>query len=432
MEANAPSNPEGRPASGGFVPPNFSTSRSRSLHKPKRASNVFMIALASLLLVGALAIVGWLFREPIQALATKFTSSPVMVQESTPSLPIKGEASEATGTVPNDGVNLDQADEAKPLKAELVEAGTADENKSEVAMPTPLSPKLDESQKPAADSTLVEVPAPEPMIKQAPEATNVATTGTQENKNIRVEVPPEAEPAAEALKKFLAAQNMAERLSLTLAPESMKPIMERYYSVNADGPIMIDAIGLVTYHPKPQIGGGAHAIFGVESKTWEFPVPVMLEAVGGTFKVDWLSFVEFKDRLLEKFLLNYQEGTARFHVGITRTHYFEDKVPNSSGKEAFRISPAPPNPFMATVFVDKDSLLGRDLRDKIPWGAQVYAIVELEWTKLGTQAWVELKGVPQLNWYSVPSAPKAVRTSPPASSAIDVPTETQRAVPIGR
>ena len=392
-----------------------------------------MIGLASLLLVGALAIVGWLFREPLQVLVAKFTSSSEMVQESAPSLPVKsGEPSDLSITAKTDPVPREEPTEQPPKAERVTDEAVAKAMEEKTDLPAKPIPVVEPKQ--PTDSIMVEVPAPAGTVPAKPNAAtaNVATTGTLETKAVHVEVPLEAEPAAEALKKFLGAQNMAERLSYTLAADAMKPIMERYYSVNADGPILIDAIGLVTYHPKPQIGGGAHAIFGVESKTWEFPVPVMLEDVGGSFKVDWLSFVEFKDRLLEKFLLTYQEGTARFHVGITRTHYFEDNVPNSAGKEAFRISPAPPNPFMATVFVEKDSTMGRDLRDKIPWGAQVYAIVELEWTKLGNQAWVELKGVPQLNWYSVPTAPKAVRATPPSSSSIEVPTETQRAVPIGR
>jgi hypothetical protein len=122
---------------------------------------------------------------------------------------------------------------------------------------------------------------------------------------------------------------------------------------------------------------------------------------------------------------------------MTRIHYFEDKVPNASNnKDAFRISPAPPNPFSSVVFVDRESDLGRELRDKIPWGAQVWAIAELEWAKLGSQSWVNLSAVPQLNWYSVPSAPKAQRGSPietaPVADDAQVPTETQKAVPVGR
>ncbi len=94
------------------------------------------------------------------------------------------------------------------------------------------------------------------------------------------------------------------------------------------------------------------------------------------------------------------------------------------------MSPAPPNPYLATVFVDRDSPLGRELRDKIPWGTQVWAIVELEWLRLGTQKWVELSAVPQLNWYSVPTTAKNGSSGP--SRPTSGPTEVQKAVPVGR
>jgi hypothetical protein len=148
------------------------------------------------------------------------------------------------------------------------------------------------------------------------------------------------------------------------------------------------------------------------------------------FRVDWLSFVEFKDRILERFFKEYSEGPARFHVGLTRTHYFGDGVPNADKKYAFNISSAPPNPFSATVFVDMESALGKELKDKIPWGAQVWAIAELEWMRLGTHQWVELAAVPQLNWYSVPTNASSGTSQPTRSPSS--PTEIQRAVPIGR
>ena len=322
---------------------------------------------------------------------------------------------------------------------------------STVAAPTPQPP----SSAPAvgkdgvkADETVAKTP--DAMVEVPPRAvvagvsrSGEETLATTKNE-VKLDVTPEAKPAADALQKFLNATNVRERLRHTLAAEAMQPLMERYYTVNGDGPIHVDSITLVRLDKKPQVGGGAHAVFGVESKTWEFPVPVMLEEGPDGFRVDWLSFVEFKDRILERFFKNYQEGPARFHVGITRTHYFEDVVPNSDNKDAFRVSPAPPNPYQATIFVDKDSVLGRELRDKIPWGSQVWAIVELEWMKLGTQQWVELAAVPQLNWYSVPmlAKPDAVRgTSLPRgplrpkgddSERFPSPQGPRRALPVGR
>jgi len=42
------------------------------------------------------------------------------------------------------------------------------------------------------------------------------------------------------------------------------------------------------------------------------------------------------------------------------------------------------------------------------WETHVWAIVELEWKKQGSQQWVELKGVPQMHWYSLPADQRPV------------------------
>lgn len=229
--------------------------------------------------------------------------------------------------------------------------------------------------------------------------------------SIKEQAPEEAKDAVQALKQFLQASTVSERLAYTLGADVMKPLMERYYSRTADGPVMVDRIEFVRMDPNPELGSGRHCIFSLENKTWEYPVPVMLEEQPDGFKVDWLAFVEFKDRLLEKFFQNYQEGAARFHVGIIRHHYFEDDVPNLDRKYAFRVSPAPPNIFQASVFLDKESELAQQLRSRLPWENHVWAVVELEWKKLGTQQWVELSAVPQMHWYSLPTTPRPISTS---------------------
>jgi|GEM_PF-682549 len=468
IPAAAPTAPPTLPALGdaspAAVPPSrpsadLRTQRARKKAVAGRASNVFMFSLALLLLVGFLAAVGWLFREPILEIVHRYLPA-IMGKEQAPvaavpqldlpspvtasaelkaPAPVVAEPQPATVNVPPASTpNFDpeepQTKKAQPATpADLVAAL----NPPSLAPASPTSPPFPEAKEPEATSKstatapgLMEVPSKTvaPGIQSGGSDDPAAVLAKSE---VKLDVPPEAVPAAEALKSFLNATSLEERLKHTLAAETMRPLMERYYAAHAPGPILVDAIGLVRLDPKPQLGGGAHAVFGVESKTWEFPVPVMLEHSGGRFRVDWLSFIEFKDRLLEQFLQGYQEGPARFHVGITRTHYFDDKIPNSASKDAYRISPAPPNPFLSTVFVDKDSPLGRELRDKIPWDAQVWAIVELEWIRLGTQQWVQLSAIPQLNWYSVPAAPKATR--PGSSTSLgEVPTEIQRAVPIGR
>lgn len=217
-----------------------------------------------------------------------------------------------------------------------------------------------------------------------------------------VKAEPVAAPAADALKSFFEAKDYMQRSHYVLGASVVLPLMERYYGKMPDGPISVDEITLLRHDPKPEIGTGAHAVFSVASKGWAYPIPVMLQEEEDGYKVDWLAFVEFKDDLLFRFLSAYQEDPAKFHVAIRRTHYFDNDVPNRQNKECFEILPPLPT-YAGYVFVDSGTPLAEDLTKKIGWETRTaFVIVELQWRRQGEFRWVELKGVPQLNWYSLP------------------------------
>ena len=220
------------------------------------------------------------------------------------------------------------------------------------------------------------------------------------------EIPEEGKAAVKAIKQFLAATTVEERLRFTLSADTLKPQMERYYQQTSEGPVTVDRIEFVRQDLNPVGSAGRHCILSLESKAWEFAVPVMLEEQSDGFKVDWPAFVEFKDRLLEKFFKTYQEEPMRFHVGIQRVHYFGDEVSDASRKDCFHVSPPPPNSFQGDVFLEKDAELAKELRTNMPWETHIWAVVELEWKKQGSQQWVELKAVPQMNWHALPANPR--------------------------
>ena len=410
-------------------PPQQANRRQRPPQQIGRGGGRKMPVSVSLLLL--VAVVGggsWLFREPIRNAVQSFTGGAgEAVVENIPSA--SGDSPPATGPKATEPSTL-LANEAPQPDV----PGRFDPNEPSAAEFQP--PGTDGlASGPDGGSGAVTVKPAQGGLMEVPSKPVEAGLKSENTPAGAPEIviqglPPEAEPAAEALKKFLNAANLEERLRYTLAPEMMRDYMERYYSVNPAGPVGVDTIAFVRFDAKPQMGSGAHAVFGLESRAWRYPVPVMLEGGPNGFRVDWLSFVEFKDRLLERFFKEYSEGAARFHVGLTRKHYFESDVPNADKKYAFSISSAPPNPFAATVFVDMESALGKELKEKVPWGAQVWAIAELEWMRLGTHQWVELAAVPQLNWYSVPTSASSSAAQPARSPA--TPTQIQRAVPIGR
>lgn len=239
-------------------------------------------------------------------------------------------------------------------------------------------------------------PAPPTL---APSPAQAATT-TAEAVNSVIDMKPEAAPAIEALHHFFAAKSLDERLKHTLGSAAVKPLMERYYAKTDPGPLAVNEIRFLRYDPTPETGGGAHCVFSVASKLWEYPIPVMLQKEGGSFKVDWLAFVEFRDNLLFQFLSSFQDMPARFHVGIRRTHYFDEDVPDLDSKDCFEIQPPFPS-YVGYVFVPKGTPLATDLGNRISWDTVAsYVIVELRWKRLGEMKWVELSAVPQLNWYS--------------------------------
>jgi hypothetical protein len=141
----------------------------------------------------------------------------------------------------------------------------------------------------------------------------------------------------------------------------------------------------------------------------------MVEVEGSEARVDWLTFVEFKDDLLRQFMANPgMPGKWRFHVQLRRCHYFEDDVPNRDAKDCFEIAPPMPGTTQLYAFTDRASQLARELAKTITWDKKAtFGVVELEWRNEGGKHWAELTGVPQLNWYS--SAGNAeVRKAPTA------------------
>lgn len=450
--------------------------RSLGALRPNRGANVIRLGLAALFLLSFLGIAGYFLKDTISGyLAGSETTDVTPIPEPTvaPQAPAAGSASTAgTLSTPRslDGSEPDSLQKPKapgpnvsatdPLAPQNEETTTPTIPKAQPATPAEIAsvkPAIPEPDPASTGMTpppavaqglpgekLLEVAPVTPGITpRIPEAAPGAPTPRQSqigdlDEKPSEDVPPEAQPALQALKSFLAASTAQERSAYILGPDYMKPLLDRYYSRNNDGPITIDHITFGRYDKQPELGTGAHCIFHIESKTWEYPVPAMLEEQPDGWKVDWLTFIELKDRKLEDFFKTYQEGKAMFHVGIFRQHYFGDEVPNRDQKDAFSIGLPRPNPFRAPVFIAKEASLARQLHDRLPWEVHVWAIVELEWKKLGSQQWVELVSMPQMHWYSLPASPRPISAqekpaldAPAGSSAPSSPPTIKKASPVG-
>lgn len=438
------------PASAAHMAPIPSGRNIASLEAP-RGTSFIRLSLAAIFLLGFLGLAGFLLKDYFPGLITSLAgndaaegtpkdepgiltpflpkpdpvSSPKLSSNTTAEKPatLPSSSSEAKAKPASITAGFDPQ-EPTPAKAATV---AADEKAATAVVPSPpaakgTTPMAATPAPPPAAGTLLEVPAKPVVNAESPGSPAAMPSSLAQSHTIEEDnVPAAAQPAVEAVKKFLQSKSLEERLKYTLGADMMKPHMERYYAHAPDGPIVVDRIQFVRMDPNPELGSGKHCILSLENKSWEFSVPVMLEEKEDGFKVDWVAFVEFKDRMLEKFFQTYMPGKACFHVGIIRHHFFEDGVPNLDRKDAFRVSPAPPNSFHASVFLDKDSALAQELRVRMPWETHVWAVVELEWKKQGSQQWVELSAVPQMHWYSLPMVPKASAPPPNTAAAEELP-----------
>lgn len=271
----------------------------------------------------------------------------------------------------------------------------------------------------SASPSLVEIgrAKDDPSLLPKPDATPMI--GNSDRPIIK-NVPPACNAAVQGLKKFLAAPTWKERLQYMQLPEQMQRKAQIYYSTNQDGPVNVDEIRYLRHDTDPQIGKGMHVVFELASRAWDYTVPVMVEQHGEQARVDWLTFVEFKDDLLNKFITSYMDGPVRFHVGIRRSHYFEDNVPNLDQKDVFEVT-TPMENVNSFVFTPKGTPLARSLASTLSWDKDVsWVVVELQWRKEGAAKWVELTAVPQLNWYSDGSTPESVSAP---SSPVAVPSQ---------
>jgi hypothetical protein len=282
------------------------------------------------------------------------------------------------------------------------------------------------SPKGALPETLVPTP-PVPRAPDVPALVEVPAAGkgapispsSGDDKPVFIKASAEAKPAAETLNKFFRAKTWQDRLVLTQPQEKVRPLMERYYAVNPDGPVRVSSIELIRHEKTPEIGTPL-CVFQVSGPDLTEPLPVMVEASPDGWKVDWLTFTEFKDKLLLRYLQKWQDEPARFHVMARRTHYFDEDVPNLDKKHCFELMPPTPG-YSGYAFVPKGTPLAQNLDRTIGWEvANLAAVVELRWRKQDRYQWVEITAVPQLNWRStLPAIPVAQPANPVPESHDD-------------
>ena len=273
--------------------------------------------------------------------------------------------------------------------------------------PLPPDADLPTAEAPIPDPPPTEVVAPEiqPAVAETPGSSLLSDPKLESTPPPVAKIVPEETPAdpavlqepRAALQAFLAASGWKERLPLIQNGEALRPIIEEYYANHSDGPIKADSIDFLTSQPTPD-EKGVFFLFQVQVHD-EHGFPVAVENMQGNYRIDWRSFVEFKDLLLPKFFERYSPDPATFHVVLKRSHYFGSDVPDQEHKLCFSAEPPVPG-FQNYVWVSDDSqALITKLGVRSEFGQTAYPVVSLRWLKEknGT-AYVLLDDIVSDNW----------------------------------
>lgn len=216
--------------------------------------------------------------------------------------------------------------------------------------------------------------------------------------------PEDLRAAAIALRNFLEAPNWKERSKHVQWSAEIQPVMEQYYRSNPDGPIRINDVGVIArWEPDAVPGVHRHHVFEISGGDIPASLPVMVEENEKGWQVDWLTFIEGKDQLLERFCAEYVDQPARFRVLARRKKYFQEDVPGLvvpglESKISYEIQPPAPG-FVTFAFAEMNTPLATDLDRLLGWDVlSATVVMELQWRREGDKKWVEIVGLPYTSW----------------------------------
>jgi hypothetical protein len=183
-------------------------------------------------------------------------------------------------------------------------------------------------------------------------------------------------PAPEAaLKAFLAASDWKSRALHVLHPAETTAKMESYHATAPDGPTAYTSL-----RADAAVGDGENKtrllsyLVVTEALPDGFPVALVETADG--WKVDWETFVEFRDDHFGRFAAGQGGEAGAFHVLVRNTHYFGEPFPGSEQLTAFRLDPPLPDR-NHYAFVPTGSELHKTLAGVTEWGRPFTPVLQL-------------------------------------------------------
>ncbi len=215
--------------------------------------------------------------------------------------------------------------------------------------------------------------------------------------------PAKASAAAEAaLKAFLDAPDWANRAAHTLSSDSLLSEMEKYSHTVPDGPTPYQSISIQNSYTDKRTGD---TLFIYQVITPEHPVgfPVAVSETSDGWRVDWQTFVEFRDDHFVKFADGPVDETRRFHLIVSAPP--PDRAKNSENEHFSSFLLSPPLPDRERLaYVSKASDIHSTLQAATADDALFAPVLEL--TKRKTpdgKTYLEITGIPASDW--LPTSP---------------------------
>jgi hypothetical protein len=201
-----------------------------------------------------------------------------------------------------------------------------------------------------------------------------------------------------AVQSLVAARSAAEVLPWIFDADTLETAVRSYYAQHPLQPLADAVIEHEYSGTIPATGGKAH-IFNVLAASHPRGFPVSAEATPQGYRIDWQSYIQWRDGWLRRFLDSKSETPQTLFVVLRRTHYFNDDVPKLDEKLAFKLTSAVPGDEGAVAFVDKNSAVGRSLAEMYEWRTMYFPVVELQWVPAGRDArYLRLNRIVRPTW----------------------------------
>lgn len=188
-----------------------------------------------------------------------------------------------------------------------------------------------------------------PIIEKAP----AEPTKPEEKKQV-------VATAEATLRAFLQAPDWVSRSAYVLFPEKIRAAMEAYSREVPDGPTAFNSI-TAKQTQLDESTGYTLLIFFVSTDAFPSGIPVAVQETRNGWQVDWQTFVEFRDKLFQKFADGPAGQTGIFHLIASQPPL--EPTDNTSNEHFLSVLlNAPLNPTQQLAFVKKTSEASATLR----------------------------------------------------------------------